>query len=77
MESSDIARTAAEMIRLHGSMAEMVAGDALDMALERDDIPGVSDWTQVAIMLAGTLRRAALREMPKAIPDFGLKRRAA
>jgi hypothetical protein len=77
MESSDIARAAAEMIRLHGLMAETVAGDALDRALEQGDVRGVSDWTQVAIMLAGTLRRAASREMPKAIPDFSPKKRAA
>ena len=77
MEEPDIARAAAEMIRLHGQVAEMVAADALDQALELGDARGFSEWTRIAVLIAIQLRQAVPKEVPIEIGTSGTEKRVA
>jgi hypothetical protein len=77
MEESDAVRVAAEMVRLHGQAAEMIAADACDRALELEDEGGFSDWMRVAALIARSLRQAVPREIAIEIPDTDHTRHAA
>ncbi|HEY4283342.1 MAG TPA: hypothetical protein VGM62_09775 [Chthoniobacterales bacterium] len=77
MEEADAARIAAEMVRLHGQAAEMVAADACDRALELEDENRFSDWTRIATLVARSLRQAVPREITIEIPDVDHTRNAA
>ena len=77
MEEADAARIAAEMVRLHGQAAEMVAADACDRAMELEDEDKFSDWIRIAALIARSLRQAVPREIAIAIPDADHTRHAA
>jgi hypothetical protein len=77
MEEADAARIAAEMVRLHGRVAEMVAADACDRALELEDEDRFGDWTRIATLIARSLRQAVPREIAIEIPDADHTRHAA
>ena len=77
MDETDAVGIAAQMVRLHGQAAELVAVDACDRALELEDEAGFSNWTQIATLIARSLRQAVPKEVAIKIPDADHTRHAA